>query len=160
MHKALDVAEYFICRQDWGAGDIMSPLKLQKLLYLAQIESMVKTGEPLFSEDIQAWARGPVVCEVWEHYKDYTDKAIPYPTFSEDKDTDFSEEELEILEDVWYEFGEMSARHLENLIYQSPAWSESRQGLGAEENSTRVIALTSPKIEMSDVLREASKSML
>ena len=39
----------------------MSTWKLQKLCYYSQAWSLVWDEEPLFSEDIQAWAHGPVI---------------------------------------------------------------------------------------------------
>ena len=60
MARAVDVAAYI--RRE--AGNV-SRMKLQKLLYYAQAWSLVWDDEPLFSEPIQAWERGPVVRQVW-----------------------------------------------------------------------------------------------
>ncbi|EQA5488631.1 Panacea domain-containing protein, partial [Listeria monocytogenes] len=40
-----------------------SEMKLQKLIYLAQRQSIALTGEILFQNDIQGWKHGPVVPE-------------------------------------------------------------------------------------------------
>ena len=40
-------------------------VKVHKLLYYCQAWHVVSTGEPLFTEDIQAWANGPVVADFW-----------------------------------------------------------------------------------------------
>jgi uncharacterized phage-associated protein len=39
----------------------MSAMKLQKLVYYSQAWSLVWEDRPLFREEIQAWASGPVV---------------------------------------------------------------------------------------------------
>lgn len=39
----------------------MSTMKLQKLCYYAQAWSLVWDDAPLFEEDFQAWANGPVL---------------------------------------------------------------------------------------------------
>lgn len=71
MHSALDVANYFLCRVDREAGDTISLLKLQKLVYYTQAWSLVIRDQPLFYQDIEAWCSGPVVRDVWNQYEDY-----------------------------------------------------------------------------------------
>ncbi len=137
MHCALDVAKYFLCRVDREAGDTISALKLQKLVYYAQGWSLVLRNEPLFLEDIQAWAHGPVVYEVWNHYKDYQHTDIPE---TEPCESDFSEDELEVLEEVWNTYGELSARQLENLTHSEQPWIEARKGLDSGAKSHEVIS--------------------
>ena len=53
---AHDVAAYILREQG-----PMSPWKLHKLLYYAQAWHLTWEGEPLFHDEIQAWAGGPVV---------------------------------------------------------------------------------------------------
>ena len=48
MKSAVDVARYFLCHVDREAGDTISPLKLQKLVYYAQAWSLVFRSQPLF----------------------------------------------------------------------------------------------------------------
>ena len=56
-----DVAQYFLAKADEDAGDLMSNLKLQKLVYYAQGFALVLLEKPLFPERIEAWIHGPVV---------------------------------------------------------------------------------------------------
>lgn len=48
MKSAVEVPRYFLCRVDREAGDTISPLKLQKLVYYAQAWSLVFRNQPLF----------------------------------------------------------------------------------------------------------------
>ncbi len=66
MYTALNVAKYIInkCMIENYA---VSNMQLQKILYYAQREFLWR-GEPLFSEDIEAWQIGPVVPQVYERY--------------------------------------------------------------------------------------------
>lgn len=137
MRSALDVAKYFLCRIDREAGDTMSPLKLQKLLYYAQAWSLVLRDQPLFPEEIQAWPHGPVVYDVWNNYRDYKYTAIPEPEVCE---LDFSEDEIEVLEEVWNAYGELGARSLEDLTHSEYPWIEARKGLDPAERSQKVIS--------------------
>ena len=43
---------------------------MQKLLYYAQGVYLASTGEKLFEENIEAWAHGPVVQEVYDIFKE------------------------------------------------------------------------------------------
>ena len=138
MKSALDVARYFLCRLDREAGDTISPLKLQKLVYYAQAWSLVFRKQPLFDQDIEAWVHGPVVREVWNEYQDYKYRDIPEPTdFGE---INFAEDEIEVLEEVWSAYGEFSARHLEELTHSEKPWIEARKGLEPASNSTNIIS--------------------
>jgi len=56
-----DVARYFLTLMSEENGDLISNLKLQKLVYYAQGSSLALWGNPLFSEKIEAWLHGPVI---------------------------------------------------------------------------------------------------
>lgn len=137
MKNALDVARYFLCRIDREAGDTISHLKLQKLVYYAQAWSLVFRNQPFFAEDIEAWVSGPVVRNIWDEYKVYQDRDIPSPS---DFDTEFTEDELEVMEEVWHTYGELSAKHLRDLVYAEKPWLNARHGLDLAAQSTNVIS--------------------
>lgn len=60
--KALDVAKYFLfLARNREAGDTISNLKIQKMLYYAQGYSLALFNKPLFDDRIEAWKHGPVV---------------------------------------------------------------------------------------------------
>ncbi len=71
--RARDIARWFIAWAENVDAEV-SNLKLQKLLYYAQGHRLGATGEPLFSDPIQAWAHGPVVAEVYHAYKEESDR--------------------------------------------------------------------------------------
>lgn len=137
MKSALDVARYFLYRVDRDAGDTISPLKLQKLVYYAQAWSLVLRDKPLFYEDIQAWVHGPAIYEVWDTYKDYQYGAIPEP---EEELPEFEDDEIEVLEEVWNAYGELSAKRLENLTHSEAPWINARKGLEPAQKSSKVIS--------------------
>ncbi len=61
MATSLDVAAY-ILRANGGPDECQMRAKsLQKLVYYAQVWSMVWDGRPLFTEPVEAWRDGPVV---------------------------------------------------------------------------------------------------
>ena len=62
----LNVARYII--EQCGS---MTTMKLQKLTYYCQAWSLAWDGEPLFEEDFQAWANGPVSPELYQHHRGF-----------------------------------------------------------------------------------------
>ena len=67
MLTAMEVARYIINRYS-EKGKPVSNMKLQKLLYLAQIYFLERTGKKLFEDDIKAWKFGPIVIDVYQGY--------------------------------------------------------------------------------------------
>jgi len=55
MANAIDVAAYIL--EQTGS---VTTMKLQKLVYYAQVRYLVMNGRPLFEDRIEAWANGPV----------------------------------------------------------------------------------------------------
>ncbi|OQY42717.1 MAG: hypothetical protein B6240_13665 [Desulfobacteraceae bacterium 4572_87] len=55
---------------DEEAGDLISNLKLQKLVYYAQGFYLALYDEPLFNEPIEAWTHGPVIRELYRSYNE------------------------------------------------------------------------------------------
>ena len=110
MISCHDAARFFLSRVDEDAGDLMSNLKLQKLVYYAQGLHLALYDEPLFTEPIESWYHGPVVPELYESYKQYGAGAIPIPP-----DIDWSVYDNKTylhLEQVYYFLGRFSAWQL------------------------------------------------
>jgi len=119
--RAIDVAKWFI------RNDLDSPrdtfdgnMKLQKLLYFAQLIHVAKNDKLLFSEDMRAYENGTVVNEVRLIYKNKPTTFINEAMF-----TDFSYDDEEINKTLRLTadlFGEMSARELSDLNHELPSW--------------------------------------
>lgn len=77
-NTALDVAR-FIINYENSAKRYITNLRLQKLLYFCQAAVIIATnGEDVcFADDIEAWDYGPVVREVYGHYKGYSFRNLP-----------------------------------------------------------------------------------
>ena len=69
--KATQIANWFIERAELE-GEALTNLKLQKLLHIANGWHLHFTGgEPLFSEDVEAWTYGPVIPVVYHAFKSF-----------------------------------------------------------------------------------------
>ncbi|QSV64385.1 MAG: SocA family protein [Dolichospermum sp. DL01] len=126
MISGHDIAKYFLVQTDEDAGDLISNLKLQKLLYYAQGFNLALYDEPLFPESIEAWTHGPVVPEVYHEYKDFGSNAIPIPS-----DVDFSkydQQTRELLDEVYSVYGQFSAWKLRNMTHDEEPWKNATVG--------------------------------
>lgn len=127
--SANDVAAYIL--EKMGP---MTTLKLQKLLYYSQAWSLVWDEEPLFYEQIEAWANGPVVREVFnEHRNMFTiertsgDPSKLNPT------------QKETIDSVLSFYGDKSSQWLSDLTHMEDPWKNARAGLAPGERSNRII---------------------
>lgn len=137
MYSALDIAAWFLNEIDRKAGDSLTNLKLQKLIYYAQAWSVALLDRPLFEEEIEAWAHGPVVDVVYQEYKQYRYGTIP-PSRRKPR---FTPQERVVLEDVLTVYGEHSAKFLEDLTHSEGPWETVRGGKPATSRSRRKIPL-------------------
>lgn len=74
MYSALDVAKYIVTKC-FAEGEAISNLQLQKILYFLQY-SALKSGNPLFDEDFEAWQFGPVIPVVYNRFSIYGGRSI------------------------------------------------------------------------------------
>lgn len=123
MLKAIDVAHYFLCQVDSEAGDLISNLKLQKLLYYAQGFHLAVCDAPLFEETIEAWTHGPVVPDVYHEFKQYSSSSIPCPV--EFDFQSFDSETSDLLDEVYAVYGQFSAWKLREMTHDELPWLET-----------------------------------
>ena len=125
MCKAIDVANFFLRSPEYDdEGNAISNMKLQKLLYFAQGHALAVLGKPLFDDDFEAWEHGPVIPSLYRSYKQFGGNQIPPPP-SVDMSR-FSQEEKDLLEDVWDTYGIYSAWGLRNLSHSTKPWIDHK----------------------------------
>ncbi|HPS28412.1 MAG TPA: DUF4065 domain-containing protein [Candidatus Paceibacterota bacterium] len=124
---ACDVAKYiiYLASKDLigenKEREGVTNLKLQKILYFAQAYYLAKLKKPLFSDEITAWAYGPVVPNVYHAYKNHKNNPI---TADEDKSSISKEDKL-IIQEVWNTFGGYSASRLVDIAHSHAPWKEA-----------------------------------
>lgn len=120
MPNAKQVAEFFLQLSEPEVGDILSNLKIQKLVYYAQGFHLAMYDTPLFDEQIVAWEHGPVVEALYHEFKVYGSNPIPQP---EDFDVNqFSTEQIELLKEIYEVYGQFSAWKLRNMTHSEQPW--------------------------------------
>jgi len=124
MIRASDVAQYFLAHTE-PDDDLISNLKLQKLLYYAQAVHIAAYGEPLFSDELEAWKHGPVVRSLYHLYKAYDASPIPPPGDLDESRLD--DRIRKLLNFVYGEYGQYSAWKLCAMTHEEPPWIEARE---------------------------------
>jgi len=121
--NCFDIANFFLAQQDENAGDTISNLKLQKLLYYAQGYHLGMFSSPLFPERIEAWTHGPVVSAVYHKYKTFSGGAI-LPT-EEISLKQFTRSQVDFLNEIYNVFGQYSAWKLRDMTHNEDPWKET-----------------------------------
>jgi len=121
--SALDVAKYFLCKANTD-GDLISNLKMQKLLYYAQAWHLVNFDEVLFHEAIRPWKLGPVVREVYNEFKKFESSPIVYKSNGSEGDP-FSDIQTNYLNEFYDVFIKFSAHELVNMSHNETPWRDA-----------------------------------
>ena len=145
----VNVAKYFLSKIDTEAGEVITPLKLQKMIYYAQAWILALNDRIFFQEDFQAWVHGPVIPNLYYQYKKHGYSAIPkVETFDV---SIFDDDQLNVLEMVRYAYGRYDAKYLEELTHNESPWKEARGECKVDEICTRVISKESIKSYFKEV---------
>lgn len=116
--KSLDIAHAFINRCD--ASLELTNLKLNKLVYYAQVESIRRSGALLFDDAIEAWRHGPVEPMVYHAFKQCGRSCVPTLCYTRDVEGSVDE----IVRCVADTYGRLSAFDLVSLSHrEGGAWS-------------------------------------
>jgi uncharacterized phage-associated protein len=133
-HKVsvFDVAAYILKK----LGPV-SAMKLQKLVYYCQAWSLVWDEKPLFEEQIEAWANGPVVRKLFYYHRgrfELDSITVGNPDLLTEQQKDTVDAVLEF-------YGDKSAQWLIDLSHMEEPWKSTRAGLAPESRCRKVIPL-------------------
>lgn len=126
MISCFDVARYFLAQVEEDAGDSLTNLKLQKLVYYAQGFHLALYDEPLFPEQIEAWQHGPVVPDLYHALKRFGSEPVKL-----DREVDpdeYTPDVIGLLDEVYSVYGQFSALRLRNITHEEPPWRETTNG--------------------------------
>jgi len=150
----LDVAAYIL-----AARGEMSAMKLQKLIYYAQAWALAWTGRPLFANRIEAWAKGPVVRDLYAlHRGEFTVREIAGGNASV-----IGSEARAIIDAVLGSYAHLTPQTLSDLTHSEPPWLEARRHAPEGERSSVPIEPASMRAYYGSLARkqeQAEKSLL
>lgn len=129
MASANDVAAYIMDK----LARPCSTMKLQKLLYYSQGWSLAWDGEPIFDDQIEAWANGPVVHSVFAKHRGLFRIEGKWPHGDADA---LSQDQRETVDAVIGFYGNLTGQELSDMTHGERPWVEARGDLplGARSN--------------------------
>ena len=139
MKDMMTVAAYIYDRYQRDFDEKIDEMKLQKLMYFAQRESLIRTGEPLFQGDFYGWRFGPVLKELRTPYKEES-----FATGVTDADM---ADEMEVLDEVFKDYAHKDAWSLSRLSHGEICWKRSRKGVSPYDSSDNMIPLDDIRLD-------------
>lgn len=128
-YSVLDIANKLLCKAaNYRGGELMSNLKLQKMLYYEQGYHLAKFGTPLFQEEIEAWMYGPVVPSVYEYYSKFGANGISPEREELDLDNELEEK---LFNEVFIAYSPYSAIGLMNKTHEEKPWKTTPAKVGS-----------------------------
>ena len=143
MLTCFDVAEYFLEKNDESAGDVISNLHLQKLVYYAQGFCLAMYGRPLFQEKIEAWQQGPVCPVLYNQYEPNEAFGIPEPEALDF--SPFTAEDSALMDEVYSVFGQFSAWKLRDMTLEEAPWKNTP--IGREISHTKMASFFKSRLD-------------
>lgn len=124
MCKAIDVTKRILYVAQTN-GDLITNLKMQKLLYYAQAWFMVNNNKKvLFDDEIQAWQFGPIVPSVYNKLKKFKYNPISMD-LSDENWKSLSKKQTVFIEDFCKFFFKFSATELVSMSHNETPWKEA-----------------------------------
>jgi uncharacterized phage-associated protein len=125
QYGAITIAKWFLAWAEQAEEAGLSNMKLQKLLYYAQGHHLGSTGQPLFTDDLQAWSHGPVVPNVYRSFRDFGGALIDLPEDDDFRWSDVGPGTTEFLMKVWNTYGGFAAWRLRNMTHAEAPWKDN-----------------------------------
>lgn len=133
MENLMDVASYIYNRYQSEYGMRIDEMKLHKLMYFSQRESLVQNREPLFDAVFSGWKYGPVLKEIRDIYRENKFlAAVPEAV---------SNRLAAVMDKVFEEYAAKESWSLSRLTHGETAWKNSRIGIPDAANSDNPMKL-------------------
>lgn len=145
MENTLSVAKVLYNSYLERFNQPMDQMKMHKLMYFLQRESLMYNKDVLFEDDFYGWKYGPVLPAVRTEYFTGT-------LFKEVEDT-VSQETQKLVNNVLDRYGTVSSWKLSSLSHAEFSWKCARKGLKASENGNVKLTVNAMKV---DAARELS----
>ena len=135
MATVFDVAKYILDK--YGS---MSAMKLQKLIFYSQAMSLVWDDVPLFEDDFEAWAKGPVCRALFNEHKG---RFILHDSkFLDNRQPDTSrltDEQRETIDAVVGGLIDYQPYILSDMVHKEKPWLDARGNLSADARCQNII---------------------
>lgn len=151
MEDLMNVASYICKRYTDEFDSRIDEMKLHKLLYFAQRESLIQNGEPLFDAVFYGWKYGPILKEIRLAYRDN----LFYDLIPDDVVCRISA----VMDKVFEEYAGKDSWSLSRLTHGEFAWKNSRRGISDGTNSDNPMSLDDIRVD-AERIRERREMLL
>lgn len=118
----------------------MDKMRMHKLLYYIQKESLLKINAPLFEEAFEGWKYGPVLPCVQDEYE----KEEPYA----DVDDHISAYAENLVKTIYQRYKKMNSWDINSQSQEEFSWQFARKDLAASENGHEIIDLDTIRLDV------------
>ncbi len=133
MEDLMNVASYVYNRYKSENGTNIDEMKLHKLMYFAQRESLIQDNEPLFDAVFYGWKFGPILKEIRIAYRD--------SAFYDEIPDDVIARILHVMDKVFEEYSTKDSWSLSRLTHGELSWKKSRAGIANGVNGDNAMRL-------------------
>jgi uncharacterized phage-associated protein len=99
-------------------GELLDPMKIQKLVYLAHGWSLALNGSALIKQEVEAWPYGPVIRTLYDEFKKYRASPIAEKAHVLEDATPLDENAKRLIEAVWSKYRPYSAIQLSMFTHE------------------------------------------
>ena len=151
MEKTMCVAKALYDMYYEQNGVHMDEMKMHKLMYFSQRESLMYNNESLFDATFYGWKYGPVLKEVRSAYMS---GALPLKSFEK-----VSDDTMDLLKSVLERYGSLSSWKLSSLSHEEFSWKKARRGLEATDDGDVALSLDAMKVDATRELMNRKSAM-
>lgn len=139
MENVLSVAKMFNALYKTEYGKDMDQMRMHKMMYLIQRESLMCNNATLFNAQFEGWMYGPVLVEIRNEYcTGNMFRSVP---------NNLSNNAQELVISVYQRYNKLSSWQLSTLSHGEFSWRHSREGLGAGEHGSHQLKLADMKLD-------------
>lgn len=128
MESVIKIASYICNRYKSEFNSCIDEMKLHKLLYFVQRESIIQKNEPMFPEQFLAWKYGPVMLQIRSLYASNKLNVLPSKEFIECNKS--------IFDFIFTHYAIKSSWSLSRLSHGELSWQMARHNLSPDQNGS------------------------
>ena len=111
-------------------GELVTEMRLHKLLYYIQGWSLGLRGREIFNEHVSAWVHGPVVKTIRKRCPKNKLQHVDKNLFPEVGS--LAVEDQKFITNIWHQYRGFSAWALRNMTHREQPWVKAREGFSPQ----------------------------
>ena len=117
MYNCFDIADYLL-KKAREEGQLLDPMKLLKLTYIAHGYNLGFFDKPLFSNQVQAWKYGTVIPDLYHVIKRFGNGYVDEDIVDLYKEKEVEGDQKKLLDFVWNAYKPLTGLQLSDLTHQ------------------------------------------